>query len=107
MRTRFLPCSLAQYSALSARRISSSRPTPWTGNVATPALTVIDSSCSRSIERRRSTIEDAVAGGMSVAVVDALEVVDVDEAEAERQVCVLRRDELALQALVEVSVVAE
>src|SRR6185295_2120134 len=51
--------------------------------------------------------EHAVAGGMAEAIVDPLEVVDVDEAERERLVLLLGDRELALQALVEVPVVAE
>ena len=48
-----------------------------------------------------------VAGRVAEAVVDPLEVVDVDEAERQRQIVLLRRSELALQPLVEVAMVAE
>src|SRR5438445_564714 len=51
--------------------------------------------------------EDAVARGMAEAVVDPLEVVDVDQAERQRLRVVLGSDELALQPLVEVAMVAE
>ena len=49
----------------------------------------------------------AVADRMSVAVVDLLEVVDVDEAQSHRCALLLCEGELALEAFVEVSVVAE
>ena len=58
-------------------------------------------------EARRDLPEHAVTERMAVAVVDALEVVDVDEAEAERIAGALRRRERTLQALVEVTVVSE
>ena len=51
--------------------------------------------------------EHPVAGGVAEAVVDPLEVVDVDEAEAEVLALVLGGGQLALQPLVEVAVVAE
>src|SRR5262249_57139774 len=51
--------------------------------------------------------EDMVAGRMVVGVVDALEVVDVDEAERERRSGLLGGEELALEPLVEVAMVAE
>ena len=141
-----MPSSFAQYSALSASRISSSRPEPCIGYVATPALTVTGPTPSTSSPATRSTIERAtavacalvvageehgelvaaeperlaalpqargdlaeheVADRMAEAVVDALEVVDVDEAEGERRALVLGRRELALQPLVEAAVVAE
>ena len=44
---------------------------------------------------------------MPEAVVDLLEVVDVDEAERDRSVLLLRVEQFALQALVEVAVIAE
>ena len=44
---------------------------------------------------------------MAEEVVDALEVVDVDEAEAEGAAVSLRLDQLALEPLVEVAMVAE
>ena len=57
---------------------------------------------SRSDER-----EDAVAGRVAEAVVDALEVVDVEEAQRDEHVLVVCVRELALQPLVEMAVVAE
>ena len=56
---------------------------------------------------RRDLREHAVARGVPVLVVDPLEVVDVDQAEAERHAGFLCGDELTLQPLVEVPVVAE
>ena len=44
---------------------------------------------------------------MSVAVVDLLEVVDVDEAEREGPRLLLRAQQFALEPLVEVTVIAE
>ena len=44
---------------------------------------------------------------MSVAVVDLLEVVDVEQAESERDAGLLRVVEVALEPLVEVAMVAE
>ena len=51
--------------------------------------------------------EDAVAGGMAVAVVDALEVVDVDDAERKRKALLVSSVEVALEALEEMPRVAE
>src|SRR5919204_1271870 len=51
--------------------------------------------------------QNTVAGGMAEAVVDALEVVDVDEADAERAAVAQRVLELAGEALVKVAVVAK
>ena len=51
--------------------------------------------------------EHAVAGGMAEAVVDLLEVVDVDEAQRQRRALLLGVEQLALEAFVEVAVVAE
>ena len=51
--------------------------------------------------------EDAIAGRMSKPVVDLLEVVDVHEAERQRRRVLLRRLQLALEPLVEVTVIAE
>ena len=56
---------------------------------------------------RRDLREDAVAGRMAELVVDALEVVDVEEAQRDDAAVLVRLRELALQALVEVAVVAE
>ena len=58
-------------------------------------------------QARRDLSEDAVADGVAVAVVDALEVVDVDEAQAQRQLRLLGLGELDLEPLVEVAVIAE
>src|SRR5581483_11285890 len=58
-------------------------------------------------EARRDLPEDAVADRVTEAVVDLLEVVDVDETERERAAFLLRRRQLALQPLVEVPVVPE
>ena len=44
---------------------------------------------------------------MPVAVVDPLEVVDVDEAERQRPCLLLRTQQLALEPLVELAVIAE
>ena len=44
---------------------------------------------------------------MTEAVVDVLQVVEVDEAQGERRAVVLRVHELALEPLVEAAVVAE
>ena len=55
----------------------------------------------------RDLREHAVAGRVSEEVVDALEVVDVDQAEAEAGACALGLDQLALEAVVEVAVVAK
>src|SRR5207253_4464843 len=51
--------------------------------------------------------EHAVSGGMAEAIVDLLEVVDVDETERQRRVGLFRVQELALETLVEVTVVPE
>jgi hypothetical protein len=51
--------------------------------------------------------EHLVAARVAVAVVDPLEVVDVDQAEAERVALRLRVGELALEPVVEVTMVAE
>ncbi len=51
--------------------------------------------------------EDAVADRMPVVVVDPLEVVDVHQAQAQRLAVMLGLRQLALQSLVEVTVVAE
>ena len=51
--------------------------------------------------------EEPVAFGMAVEVVDALEVVDVDQAEREGRAAGLGLDELALEPVVEVPVVPE
>ena len=51
--------------------------------------------------------EHLVADGMAEAVVDQLELVDVDETEAERIVLRLRVGELALEPVVEVAVVPQ
>ena len=51
--------------------------------------------------------EDAVAGGMPVAVVDALEVVDVDDAQRERKALLVSPVEVTLEALEEMPRVAE
>ena len=56
---------------------------------------------------RRDEREHAVAGRMAEAVVDPLEVVDVEEAERDERVGLVGERELALQPLVEVAVVAE
>ncbi len=58
-------------------------------------------------ESRADLREDAVARRMPVAVVDLLEVVDVDEAERQRPRLLLRTQQLALEALVELTVIAE
>jgi len=44
---------------------------------------------------------------MTEAVVDLLEVVDVDEAQRQRRVLLLGAQQLALQTLMEVAVIAE
>src|SRR5207244_7603089 len=51
--------------------------------------------------------EDAVSRWVPVAVVDLLEVVDVDEAESQWPCLVLRAQQLALEPLVEVAMIAE
>ena len=51
--------------------------------------------------------KNSVAGGMAVVVVDALEVVDVQQTEAERLRRFLGAHKLALQAFVEMTMVAE
>jgi hypothetical protein len=51
--------------------------------------------------------EDVVPGRVAVQVVDALEVVHVDEAEAEVAPALVRVEQLTLEPLVEVTVVAE
>ena len=51
--------------------------------------------------------EDAVADRVAVAVVDLLEVVDVEKAEREREALLLRLVQVVLEALVEVAVVPE
>ena len=67
-----------------------------------------EAECLASLpQARRDLREDAVARRVAVLVVDPLEVVDVDEAEAELLAGVLGRDELALEPLVEVAVVSE
>ena len=58
-------------------------------------------------EVRRQLGEHLVAARMAEAVVDPLEVVDVDEAEAERVALRARVGDLALEPVVEVAVVAE
>ncbi len=56
---------------------------------------------------RRKLGEDVVTGGVAEEVVDALEIVDVHEAETEWALVPLRVDQLALETIVEVAVVAE
>jgi len=58
-------------------------------------------------EPRTDLREDAVPRRMPVAVVDPLEVVDVDEAERQRPRLLLRAQQLALEPLVELAVIAE
>ena len=58
-------------------------------------------------QARRDLAEHEIADGVPEAVVDALEVVEVDEAEGKRRALVFGDDELALQAFVEAAVVAE
>jgi hypothetical protein len=58
-------------------------------------------------QARRDLRQHPVAGRMPEAVVDLLEVVDVDQAERDGMAELLRVDQLALEALVEVAVVAE
>ena len=58
-------------------------------------------------EAGRHLREDAVADRVAVPVVDLLEVVDVEQAERERDASLLRLVEVVLEALVEVAVVAE
>ena len=58
-------------------------------------------------KRRRQAGEDAVAGGVPEEVVDPLEIVHVDEAEAEAAALALGLDQLTLEPIVEVAVVAE
>ena len=55
----------------------------------------------------RDLREDSVARRVTEAVVDLLEVVDVDEAERDRVAALLGVEQLALQPLVEMAVVAE
>ncbi len=58
-------------------------------------------------ELRRDLSQHKVAHGVAPAVVHALEVVDVEEAERERRALSLGPLDLATQPLVEVTVVAE
>ena len=58
-------------------------------------------------ESGRQLRQHLVAAGMAVAVVDPLEVVDVDQADAERIALLARVGELALEPIVEMAVVAE
>ena len=58
-------------------------------------------------QARRELRQHAVARRMAEAIVDPLEVVDVDQAEAERETTFVRVPQLPLKAFVEVPVVAE
>ncbi len=58
-------------------------------------------------QARRDLAEHLVAHRMAVLVVDRLEVVEVEEAERNRRAGLLRRDELALEPLVEAAVIPE
>ena len=58
-------------------------------------------------QARRELREHAVPDRMPEAVVDLLEVVDVEEEQRQAEALALRLVEVALQALVEVTVVAE
>src|SRR5205809_7979259 len=58
-------------------------------------------------EPRADLREDAIAGRVAEAVVDPLEVVDVEEAQRQRRPTLARTIELVANSLVEVPVIAE
>ena len=67
----------------------------------------VEASAHQHVDALADLAQHAVTCGMSEAVVDPLEVVDVDQAEGEGLALLLGQRQLALQALVEVAMVTE